>query len=61
MSQKHTIFVSYHFRGHKPVVVIKYDSGKITVKNYKTACDMPADLRHQYWCQRITRRMSHNK
>ena len=61
MSQKHTIFVSYHFRGHKPVVVIKYDSGKITVKNYKTACDMPDDLRHKYLCRRIAHLMSHNK
>ena len=61
MSQKHTIFVSCHFRGHKPVVVIEYDSGKITTKTYKTVFDMPNDLRHKYLCRRIAHLMSHNK
>ena len=61
MSQKHTIFVPYHFLGRKSVVVIEYNTGKIMVKNYKTACDMPADLRHQYRCRRVAHLMHNNK
>lgn len=61
MSQKHTIFVSYFFRGRKSVIVIEYNTGKITVKNYNTVLDLPDDLRRQYWCQQIARLMQNNK
>ena len=61
MSKSHTIFLPYHIMGRNPVTVIKYDSGKFTTKTYKSVFDMPADLRHEYWCQRVARHMSHNK
>jgi hypothetical protein len=61
MSKSHTIFLPYSFRGRKPVIVIKYDSGKLTTKTYETVFDMPDDLRHQYWSKRLARQMARNK
>jgi len=62
MSKSHTMFFSYNFMGRKPVLIIKYGDGKVSIEAYKTVCNMPADLRHQYRRQRLAHHMmSRNK
>ena len=61
MSNSHTIFFSCNIWGRKPVIVIKRDGGRLRVETYKNSFDMPDDLRHQYFCQRVTHHMSRSR